>query len=64
MISALVFQIAVATATPILPRDACTCAVAVESEDARIERLDRELRLARATKMVNAGMRRHKRGTP
>ena len=64
MISALVFQIAVATATPTLPRDTCTCAVAVESEDARIERLDRELRLARATKMVNAGMRRHKRGTP
>ena len=62
MIALLLLQLA--TATPTIPRDTCTCAVPVESEDARIERLDRELRLARATKMVNAGMRRHKRGTP
>lgn len=60
--AALLMQLAVTT--PSIPRDTCTCAVPVESEDARIERLDRELRLARATKMVNAGMRRHKRGTP
>ena len=62
MIALLLLQLA--TATPTIPRDTCTCAAPVESEDARIERLDRELRLARATKMVNAGIRRHKRVTP
>ena len=59
MIALLLLQLA--TASPTLPRDTCTCAVAVESEDARVTRLRRELRdaeLAVIAARVNASNER------